>query len=53
MSRSRSRLAADWFARLRTNLITDEVEHLDLEAEKEATALAAQAVIDAKPKEDN
>jgi hypothetical protein len=40
MSRSRSRLAADWFARLRTNLITDEVEHLDLEAEKEATAVA-------------
>ena len=40
MSRSRGRLAADWFAKLRTNLITDEVEHLALEAEKEATAVA-------------
>jgi hypothetical protein len=30
MSRSRSRLAADWFAKLRINEITQELEHTDL-----------------------
>ena len=30
MSRSRSRLAADWFAKLRINETTQELEHTDL-----------------------
>ncbi len=32
MPRSRSRLAADWFAKLRLNLTTQVVEHIDVEA---------------------
>ena len=30
MARSRSRLAADWFAKLRQNETTGEVEHTDV-----------------------
>lgn len=30
MSRSRSRLAADWFAKLRINETTQDLEHTDL-----------------------
>ena len=30
MSRSRARLAADWFAKLRQNVVTNEVEHTDV-----------------------
>ena len=30
MSRSRARLAADWFAKLRENAVTQEVEHTDV-----------------------
>ena len=30
MSRSRARLAADWFAKLRQNAVTNEVEHTDV-----------------------
>ena len=36
MGKSRSRLAADWFAKLRVNAITQEVEHEDVVAEQEA-----------------
>lgn len=47
MSRSRSRLAADWFAKLRMNATTQEVEHLEVvEASETATA------IDLTPKAD-
>ena len=44
MGKSRSRLAADWFAKLRVNTITQEVEHEDVVAEQEAIA-AAEAKI--------
>jgi hypothetical protein len=48
MSRSRARLAADWFAKLRQNAVTQEVEHTDVVA-AEATATAAiQVELDAK-----
>ena len=30
MSRSRARLAADWFAKLRQNVVTNEVEHTNV-----------------------
>tara|TARA_R110001592_G_scaffold21893_3_gene87659 strand:+ start:2159 stop:2467 length:309 start_codon:yes stop_codon:yes gene_type:complete len=30
MSRSRARLAADWFAKLRQNAVTNAVEHTDV-----------------------
>lgn len=30
MNRSRARLAADWFAKLRQNAVTNEVEHTDV-----------------------
>jgi hypothetical protein len=45
MSRSRSRLAADWFAKLRVNAVTQAVEHEDVEVVDAATttALAAKA----------
>jgi hypothetical protein len=45
MSRSRSRLAADWFAKLRVNAGTQAVEHEDVEVVDAATttALAAKA----------
>jgi hypothetical protein len=45
MSRSRSRLAADWFAKLRVRAGTQEVEHEDVEVVDAATttALAAKA----------
>ena len=47
MSRSRSRLAADWFAKLRMNATTQEVEHIEVvEASETATA------IDLTPKAD-
>ena len=47
MSRSRSRLAADWFAKLRMNAATQEVEHIEVvEASETATA------IDLTPKAD-
>lgn len=42
MSRSRARLAADWFAKLRQNAVTQEIEHTDVVA-AEATA-AAEAI---------
>ena len=42
MSRSRARLAADWFAKLRQNAVTQEVEHTDVVA-AETEALEAQA----------
>lgn len=42
--KSRSRLAADWFAKLRLNAATQEVEHEDVIAEQEAIA-AAEAKI--------
>ena len=32
MSKSRARLAADWFAKLRQNAVTQEVEHTDVVA---------------------
>ena len=35
MSKSRSRLAADWFAKLRVNTETQEVEHEDVSDVKE------------------
>ena len=40
MSRSRSRLAADWFAKLRVNSTTQAVEHTDVEVVDAATAAA-------------
>ena len=40
MSRSRARLAADWFAKLRQNAVTQEVEHTDV-VDAEATASIA------------
>ena len=51
MSRSRARLAADWFAKLRQNAVTNEVEHTDVVAaetealEAKADAAAASAVV--------
>jgi hypothetical protein len=42
MSRSRARLAADWFAKLRQNAETQEVEHTDVVA-AEVEALEAKA----------
>ena len=42
MSRSRARLAADWFAKLRQNAVTQEVEHTDVVA-AETEALEAKA----------
>ena len=42
MSRSRARLAADWFAKLRQNAVTQEVEHTDV-VDAEAEALEAKA----------
>jgi len=49
MSRkSRSRLAADWFAKLRVNAATQKVEHEDVIAEQEAIKIAeAKAITDA------
>ena len=39
--KSRARLAADWFAKLRQNELTQEVEHTDVqEAEQAATEVA-------------
>jgi hypothetical protein len=44
MSRSRARLAADWFAKLRQNAVTQEVEHTDVvDAETEALEAKADA----------
>jgi len=51
MSRSRSRLAADWFAKLRVNNATQAVEHTDVEAVDTATT-AAIANIDMTAKAD-
>ena len=42
MSKSRARLAADWFAKLRQNAVTQEVEHTDVVA-AETEALEAKA----------
>jgi len=44
MSRSRARLAADWFAKLRQNAVTQEVEHTDVVAAEAAAAAEAEAV---------
>lgn len=42
MSKSRARLAADWFAKLRVNETTQAVEHEDVATvEAEVTAVAA------------
>ncbi len=46
MSRSRSRLAADWFAKLRVNSTTQAVEHEDVEVVDAATAAALTAKAD-------
>jgi hypothetical protein len=46
MSRSRSRLAADWFAKLRVNAGTQEVEHEDVEVVDAATTTALTAKAD-------
>tara|TARA_B110000908_G_scaffold131740_1_gene155086 strand:- start:243 stop:428 length:186 start_codon:yes stop_codon:yes gene_type:complete len=43
MSRSRSRLAADWFAKLRISLATSEVEHTDIVDEATGETLYALA----------
>ena len=59
MSRSRSRLAADWFAKLRLNSSTQEVEHTDVEAvdakadtaestKADASAVYTKAQVEAK-----
>jgi len=45
MSRSRSRLAADWFAKLRLNEETDKVEHLDVTEEISNSSMAAADII--------
>jgi hypothetical protein len=44
MSRSRARLAADWFAKLRQNAVTQEVEHTDVVAAEAAASAEAEAV---------
>lgn len=44
MSKSRARLAADWFAKLRQNAVTQEVEHTDV---VDAEAEALEAIADA------
>ena len=44
MSRSRARLAADWFAKLRQNAVTNEVEHTDVVAAEAIAAAEATAV---------
>ena len=46
MSRSRSRLAADWFAKLRVNSATQAVEHTDVEVVEAATTTALTAKAD-------
>ena len=46
MSRSRSRLAADWFAKLRVNSTTQAVEHDDVEVVDAATTTALSAKAD-------
>ena len=46
MSRSRSRLAADWFAKLRVNSATQAVEHTDVEGVDAATTTALTAKAD-------
>ena len=47
MSRSRARLAADWFAKLRQNAVTQEVEHVDVVAA--ASSSHTPALITASP----
>ena len=42
--KSRARLAADWFAKLRINAITQEIEHEDVKAvEEEVVAVESTA----------
>lgn len=46
MSKSRARLAADWFAKLRVNQTTQEVEHADVATvEAEVSAYTAEDVL--------
>lgn len=53
MSRSRSRLAADWFAKLRVNATTQAVEHVDVTTvEAEVTAVSASLSTDVGTKLD-
>ena len=48
MSRSRSRLAADWFAKLRENSVTSVVEHTDV-VDEAASATTTYALASAVP----
>jgi len=48
MSRSRSRLAADWFAKLRVHSVTSEVEHTDI-VDEATTATTTYALASAVP----
>ena len=48
MSRSRARLAADWFAKLRQNAVTNAVEHIDVtDVVSDVTAVSADVVTNA------
>lgn len=49
MSRSKARLAADWFAKLRTNAVTQEVEHEALLAVKVGAADATLSNVQSLP----
>ena len=48
MSRSRPRLAADWFAKLRQNAVTNAVEHIDVtDVVLDVTAVSADVITNA------
>lgn len=49
MSRSKARLAADWFAKLRTNAVTQEVEHEALLAVEAGSANATLSNVQSLP----
>jgi len=48
MSRSRARLAADWFAKLRQNAVTNAVEHIDVtDVVSDVTAVSSDVTTNA------
>jgi len=50
MSRSRARLAADWFAKLRQNAVTNAVEHIDVtDVSEDVTAVSGTALHSGSP----
>jgi hypothetical protein len=50
MSRSRARLAADWFAKLRQNAVTNVVEHIDVtDVSDDVTVVSGTALHSGSP----